>query len=148
MRHENGGRAIHLARVSQSKVPLNRGINLGHLGCFNCANFLHVRGGKRPGERGLYLACRAPVVLLFIKRPLGRLKLPSFRSGIGPERGLVRMAVHIQREIAMYQVNLATGDVVIHELLRRRQEELPTLWALVIGEDFDGNRRLSRARRF
>ena len=54
--------------------------------------------------------------------------------------------MHGQRKIAMNQINLAGGDVIVHELAIGVEKERLARWALVIAEDFHDHRRVLRAK--
>ena len=118
--HENSGRLVDVALYAHRVVALNRSVNLIDVRRFVIVNFLDPRraDGRRDGF--VDFAVRGPIILLVEQCPFHRLKLAEFRGGICKARGLHRVWMHVEREIAMHDINLARVDIIVDHLLERQ----------------------------
>src|SRR5208337_3693777 len=66
--------------------------------------------------------------------------------GTGVAGSNAGVGVHGQGKITVDEINLASADVVVHDLFRGGDEELLARGALKIAEDFHDNRGVLRAK--
>src|SRR5208283_3398224 len=90
-------------------------------------------GGAEGGSNGAHdIARHFPLFLVSEESLFDLIALANVRGGAGVTGGYAGIGVHGQREITMDQVDLASVDVIVHDLLRGGGEKLLASGALEV----------------
>src|SRR6267378_4846496 len=138
-----GGRLVDVVGLAKRVILVNQGIERAAL--YERANLGHFRGGEHRGHGTLDVAVLFPFLLILEERLFHGLDFAELGGGASIARGYPRMRVYGERKIPVNQIDLATGDVIIHEPAIGGGKERLACRALKIAEDFHGDRRVLRA---
>ena len=140
---DGGGGLVYVVDAAQGQIFFYQGIEGAAF--YEGADFGQFGGRKCGCHRAVYVAGVFPFFLIGKESLLDGLGLAELRGGAGVLRGYFGMRVHGQREIAMDEIDLTAGDVIVHQLAIGGSVESFARGALEIAEDFENERSVLRA---
>src|SRR5260370_23972758 len=143
---DGGGGLVDAIGLAQRVILVDGGVEGAALD--ESANPVHFRGGENGSDSAVHIAALFPLFLILEERLFHGLDFAKLGGGTCVASGYSRVRVHGEREIAVDQVDLAAGDVIVHQPAIGGGEEGLASRALVVAEDFHDDRRILRAECF
>src|SRR5260370_2814299 len=143
---DRGGGVVDAVGLAQRVILVDGGVE--GAGLYESANLVHFRGGENGSDSAVHIAALFPLFLILEERLFHGLDFAKLGGGTCVASGYPRVRVHGEREIAVDQVDLAAGDVIVHQPAIGGGGESLASRALVVAEDFHDDRRILRAECF